>query len=151
MRMGCAPLRSIRFGLVWRLCRHTKPNRMLLARASGSRPPDVWVTHRFYVSYRRSLTGIILVTIAWMSSIFWFPAPAEPDPRVLELLAVEVAFLESPWTVWKTTIVLLMPGSLIAKEELKSSRPTSTHPLLLFSKPSLNEPASQDPFSAHFP
>jgi hypothetical protein len=46
----------------------------------------------------RSWTGIWLSLIAMFSSMFWFPVPATPDPKVIEFLAMEKEFLKSDMT-----------------------------------------------------
>ena len=40
-----------------------------------------------YFAYKRSLFGMMLTLVALATSMFWFPAPERPDPRVLEFLA----------------------------------------------------------------
>ena len=65
-----------------------------------------------YFAYRRNRVGIGLVVLGWATSWFWFPAPAEPDPRAIELLAAERAYLTTNWTVWKVAIALLVPVGL---------------------------------------
>ena len=44
-----------------------------------------------YFAYKRSLAGISLTLVALATSMFWFPKPEQPDPRVLEFLAREKA------------------------------------------------------------
>src|SRR3712207_5386511 len=39
-----------------------------------------------WFAYRRSGWGVAATLVALATSMFWFPAPAEPDPRVLEFL-----------------------------------------------------------------
>lgn len=46
-----------------------------------------------YAAWRRSLTGIAVTLLALATSMFWFPAPAHPDPRVAEFLDVEREYL----------------------------------------------------------
>jgi hypothetical protein len=41
-----------------------------------------------FFAYRRSGWGIAGTLVALATSMFWFPAPAVPDPRVEELLDV---------------------------------------------------------------
>lgn len=50
-----------------------------------------------YFAYRRSWPGIIVTLIALATSMFWFPAPANPDPRAFEFLAAEREYLT--WTM----------------------------------------------------
>ena len=63
-----------------------------------------------YFAYRRSGKGIALTVIALASSMFWFPAPAQPDPRVIEMLQAEQEYLLGEWTLWKLAIALLIPA-----------------------------------------
>ncbi len=35
-----------------------------------------------YFAYRRSLLGVLLTVLVFPTSLFWFPAPADPSPRV---------------------------------------------------------------------
>jgi hypothetical protein len=65
-----------------------------------------------YFAYRRSGKGIALTVIALATSMFWFPAPAQPDPRAIEMLEAEREYLLSAWTVWKVAIALLVPVGL---------------------------------------
>ena len=39
----------------------------------------------------------------------WFPAPAQPDPAVVEMLEVERDYLLGEWTLGKIVIALLVP------------------------------------------
>ncbi|TMR91429.1 hypothetical protein [Nonomuraea basaltis] len=65
--------------------------------------PFCWFAHR------RSLTGIVLTLVALVTSMAWFPAPEDPDPAVLGMLAAERAYLLGDWTLWKVAIALLVP------------------------------------------
>ena len=67
-----------------------------------------------YFAYRRSLFGMVLTLVALATSMFWFPAPERPDPRVLEFLAMEREYLAGEWTTAKVLLGLLVPGSLAA-------------------------------------
>jgi hypothetical protein len=62
-----------------------------------------------YFAYRRSLWGITLTIVALATSMFWFPAPAQADPRAVEFLAVEREYLTSDWTLWRVLLALLVP------------------------------------------
>jgi hypothetical protein len=62
-----------------------------------------------YFAYRRSGKGIALTVIALASSMFWFPAPAQPDPRAIEMLQAERDYLLGAWTVGKFASALLVP------------------------------------------
>ncbi|MGY1695447.1 MULTISPECIES: hypothetical protein [unclassified Geodermatophilus] len=70
--------------------------------------PLAWFAHR------RSGWGIAGTLVALASSIFWFPAPAQPDPRVLEFLDFERDWLTGNWDAQKVLLSLLVPLSLIA-------------------------------------
>ena len=65
-----------------------------------------------YFAYRRSGKGIALTVIALATSMFWFPAPAQPDPRAIEMLQAEREYLLGAWTFWKVAIALLVPAGL---------------------------------------
>jgi lysylphosphatidylglycerol synthetase-like protein (DUF2156 family) len=67
-----------------------------------------------YFAYKRSLSGMILTLVALATSMFWFPAPERPNPRVLEFLAMEREYLAGEWTTAKVLLGLLVPGSLAA-------------------------------------
>jgi hypothetical protein len=66
-----------------------------------------------YFAHRRSWSGMVLTVIALMSSVFWFPAPAQPDPRVIAMLDAERDYLTGAWTWWKLAFGLLVPGTFI--------------------------------------
>ena len=42
-----------------------------------------------YFAYKRSVTGIVATLIALATSMFWFPAPENPSPAVVKMLAAE--------------------------------------------------------------
>jgi hypothetical protein len=67
-----------------------------------------------YFAYKRSLFGMVLTLVALATSMFWFPAPERPNPRVLEFLAMEREYLAGEWTTAKVLLGLLVPGSLAA-------------------------------------
>src|SRR5918998_4083079 len=46
-----------------------------------------------YFAYRRSLWGIVVTQLMFPTSLFWFPAPENPSPRVEGYLAWEREFL----------------------------------------------------------
>ena len=62
-----------------------------------------------FFAYRRSGKGIAVTLIALATSMAWFPAPAVPDPAVVQMLAVERDYLLGEWTVGKIVIALLVP------------------------------------------
>ncbi len=57
----------------------------------------------------RSWSGIWLSLIAMFSSMFWFPAPEIPNPKVVEFLEMEKTLLKSGWTLTN----ILGAGSVI--------------------------------------
>src|SRR3712207_9488974 len=65
--------------------------------------PLAWFAHR------RSGWGIAGTLVALATSMFWFPAPAQPDPQVLEFLQDEVDWIVSPWTPVKWALALATP------------------------------------------
>ena len=67
-----------------------------------------------YFAYKRSITGIALTLLALATSMFWFPAPKDPDPRVLEFLAMEKEYLTGEWTLAKVLMSSLVPIGLTA-------------------------------------
>lgn len=62
-----------------------------------------------YFAYKRNIWGIIFTLIALMSSIFWFPAPENPSPAVVEMLSAERDYLLGEWGFWKILISLYTP------------------------------------------
>src|SRR5262245_18214898 len=67
-----------------------------------------------YFAYRRSWKGIALTVIGLATSMFWFPPPAQPDPRVIEMLEAERYYLLGEWTLCKIASALLIPAGLSA-------------------------------------
>ncbi|MGK5110840.1 hypothetical protein [Geodermatophilus sp. CPCC 205506] len=67
-----------------------------------------------WFAYRRSGWGMACTLVALASSIFWFPAPAQPDPQVLEFLDFERKWLTGNWNAQKTLLALVAPLSLAA-------------------------------------
>jgi hypothetical protein len=62
-----------------------------------------------YFAYKRSWIGIVGTIIALATSMFWFPAPATPDPMAVEFLAMEQEYLTGTWTVWKIALSMIVP------------------------------------------
>jgi hypothetical protein len=62
-----------------------------------------------FFAWRRSWVGITGTLVALATSMAWFPAPAAPDPAVVEMLRVEQEYLLGEWTLWKIAIALLVP------------------------------------------
>ncbi len=67
-----------------------------------------------WFAYRRSGWGIAGTLVALATSIFWFPAPAQPDPQVLEFLDFERDWLTGNWDAPQILMALLSPLSLAA-------------------------------------
>lgn len=65
--------------------------------------PFVWF------AYRRSIVGMVVTVVALLTSMFWFPAPEQAQPWVSEFLAVEMAYLQGPWTIGKILLTLTVP------------------------------------------
>ena len=65
-----------------------------------------------WFAYRRSGWGIAATLVALATSIFWFPAPAQPDPQVLEFLEFERDWLTGNWDAQQILLSLLGPLSL---------------------------------------
>jgi hypothetical protein len=62
-----------------------------------------------YFAYRRSWKGMLVTVLALATSMFWFPAPQVPDPRVAQFLEAERGFILGPLTVQKAFAWLLVP------------------------------------------
>ncbi len=67
-----------------------------------------------YFAYRRSWRGIVGTMVALVTSMFWFPAPQLPDPRMLSFLEAEREYLTGGWTPGKVALSALVPASLWA-------------------------------------
>lgn len=67
-----------------------------------------------YAAWRRSLTGIAVALLALATSMFWFPAPARPDPRVAEFLDIEREYLLGKWGAAKFVFTAMTPVFLFA-------------------------------------
>ncbi len=67
-----------------------------------------------WFAYRRSGWGIAGTLVALATSIFWFPAPARPDPQVLDFLDFERDWLTGNWDAQQILMSLLSPLSLAA-------------------------------------
>lgn len=63
-------------------------------------------------AYRRSLAGISITVFLLATSMFWFPAPASPDPSVAEFLQIEMDYITSPWGPAKVVGTALVPLTL---------------------------------------
>jgi hypothetical protein len=67
-----------------------------------------------WFAWRRSRTGMAVTLVALATSMAWFPAPAHPDPAVVQFLAVERDYLLGPWTAAKVAMSLLVPLTFAA-------------------------------------
>lgn len=67
-----------------------------------------------YFAYKKSVTGIALTIIAVLSSMFWFAAPSEADPRAAAFLAMEREYVTGGWTWTKTAMTALVPIWFVA-------------------------------------
>ena len=67
-----------------------------------------------YFAYRRSLLGILVTLLAFPTSLFWFPAPENPSPRVEGYLAWEHQFLTEGSVAARLALVLLVIGFFVA-------------------------------------
>lgn len=70
-----------------------------------------------YAAWRHSLTGMALSVLAVLTSMFWFPAPATPDPKVIGFLAAEQEILAAGWSrqnILGALAVVLYTGGLAA-------------------------------------
>ena len=54
-----------------------------------------------YFAYKKNLNGILLTVLAILTSMFWFPVPAEINPQVMEFLNMEKEYLTSDFNVIK--------------------------------------------------
>lgn len=67
-----------------------------------------------YFAYRRSLTGIVATLLVFPTSLFWFPAPENPSPRVEGYLAWERHFLLEGSVVARVALLLLVVAFFVA-------------------------------------
>jgi hypothetical protein len=61
-----------------------------------------------FFAYRRSWKGLIATLLLLPTSLFWFPAPATPDPQVLAYLQWEKDFLTSGNPLLQLLFVVLV-------------------------------------------
>ena len=61
-----------------------------------------------YFAYKRNAWGMLLTVLLLPTSLFWFPAPARPDPQVLAYLAWERAFLTGENVAAKLVFAVLV-------------------------------------------
>ena len=62
-----------------------------------------------YFAYKKSPWGVALTIVAVLSSMFWFPAPENPDPRAAAFLEMERQYVTGSWTLAKSAITALVP------------------------------------------
>lgn len=62
-----------------------------------------------YFAYKRNIWGIIITLLALATSMFWFPAPDNPSPAVIEMLNAERDYLLGEWGFWKILVSLYTP------------------------------------------
>ena len=67
-----------------------------------------------YFAYRRSVWGIVVTLLVFPTSLFWFPAPENPSPRVEGYLAWERQFLTEGSVAARVALVLLVVGFFVA-------------------------------------
>ena len=67
-----------------------------------------------FFAYKRSLLGILATLLVFSTSLFWFPAPENPSPRVEGYLAWERQFLAEGSVAVRVALVLLVIGFLVA-------------------------------------
>jgi hypothetical protein len=62
-----------------------------------------------YFAYKKSTAGLVLTVVGVLSSMFWFPAPSEADPRAAAFLAMERQYVTGGWSWAKTAMTALVP------------------------------------------
>jgi hypothetical protein len=62
-----------------------------------------------YFAYKKNAWGIFITIIAVTSSMFWFHAPAAPDPQAVQFLAAERRYVTGPVTIGKIAMFALVP------------------------------------------
>jgi hypothetical protein len=67
-----------------------------------------------YFAYRRSVWGIVVTLLIFPTSLFWFPAPEDPSPRVEGYLAWERQFLTEGSVAARVALALLVVGFFVA-------------------------------------
>ena len=67
-----------------------------------------------YFAYKRNVRGMVWTLVAVTSSMFWFPAPATPDPTATAFLAVERQWITGPLTLDRLVLTALIPIWFIA-------------------------------------
>jgi hypothetical protein len=67
-----------------------------------------------YFAYNHNVRGMVLTVVAVASSMFWFPAPATPDPTAAAFLAVERDWIMGPLTLGQLVLTALIPVWFVA-------------------------------------
>ena len=67
-----------------------------------------------YFAYRRSVWGIVVTLLVFPTSLFWFPAPENPSPRVEGYLAWERQFVTDGSVAARVVLVVLVIGFFVA-------------------------------------
>jgi hypothetical protein len=67
-----------------------------------------------YFAYRRSVWGIVATLLIFPTSLFWFPAPENPSPRVEGYLAWERQFLLEGSVVARVVLLVLVVTFFVA-------------------------------------
>jgi hypothetical protein len=67
-----------------------------------------------YFAYRRSVWGIVVTLLLFPTSLFWFPAPENPGPRVEGYLAWERQFLLEGSVVARVVLLVLVVAFFVA-------------------------------------
>jgi hypothetical protein len=62
-----------------------------------------------YFAYKKNIWGIVITLVAVTSSMFWFPAPATPNPQAAAFLAAEREYVTGPVTLGKLAMTALVP------------------------------------------
>jgi hypothetical protein len=67
-----------------------------------------------FFAYKRSLLGVFVTLLVFPTSLFWFPAPENPSPRVEGYLAWERQFLTEGSVAARVALALLVVGFFVA-------------------------------------
>lgn len=70
----------------------------------------IFVLPFIYFAYKRSWMGLVITVIALFTSMFWFPAPAVPDPAVEKFLQVEKDYILGEWNLSKGLWTMTIPA-----------------------------------------
>jgi hypothetical protein len=67
-----------------------------------------------FFAYRRSVWCIVVTLLIFPTSLFWFPAPEKPSPRVEGYLDWELQFLIEGSVVARAVLLMLVIGFFVA-------------------------------------